>query len=154
MTRKYSHSDFVLRFGEGYREKCLQHFVSSGFITGNEEISWLDPNHPDYTHRGSDANYPFWKVVNNNLLIVSIIPSESGTSPAHFHPHNVIEKYTCLVGQCDLWLDGKSRRLETGETFDVRPGIKHRVTTNGSWVILAIVMENGGLYPSEQLHRR
>lgn len=155
--KKYSHSDFVKHLGGDYREYCRRHFVSLGVIKETQELTWLSPNHPEYTHNGSDANYILWKVVDKNLLIVSVLAPKSETSPPHNHPQDpypVVEKYACLYGEYDLLLDGTPRKIKVGERFDVLPGVKHKVKTNGSWALVAIVMENGGLYPPDQLHRR
>jgi len=162
-TRRYTHEELQTHLGHDYREKVRDFFVVSGVVDSDHQLPWKHHSDKDYTHPFSQANYLLWEVVNEDkdIIIISVLPPYSSTSPEHSHPGNeegdeyqVIERYQCLFGEYVLERNGDKIPMGVGDVQEVRPGIKHRVRTpNDSWALLYIFIKNGGLYSPDQLHR-
>lgn len=162
-SRRYTHEELQDAFGPDYRERVKRFFVEKKIVPQDFQLEWLSHIHPDYTHPDSYANYLLWMKINDgkDMLIVSAVPPNRSTSPNHSHPgndpedpHQAIEEYGCLFAEFDLEVDGSIKTIRKGETHTVFPGEKHRVKTKEQWALIPIFIENGGLYPPEQLHRR
>lgn len=162
-ARRYSHEELQTHLGRNYRENVRDFLVVSGVVDSDHQLPWKHHDDKDYTHPFSQANYLLWEVVNDDkdIIIISVLPPGSSTSPEHSHPgteegdeHQVVERYQCLFGGYVLERNGDKVSMGVGDIQEVKPGIKHRVrTSSDSWALLYIFIENGGLYSPDQLHR-
>ncbi len=55
---------------------------------------------------------------------------EGGMPPEHLHPAQT-ERFTVLEGAMNTIVDGRERRYEAGETFEVAAGTPHQMAADG-----------------------
>ena len=148
--------EFVTQLvGSNFIEECRASLIQQGFISPHDILEVLPPD--KRTHPDSKAIYFAKAKAGAHRVWISGIPAGSWTS-LHSHPGRedrapVYERYECIGGECEVWIEGRFEKLRVGQTFRVWPGEEHAVKTNGSGAILLIVAENGGFYSEEELHR-
>jgi mannose-6-phosphate isomerase-like protein (cupin superfamily) len=67
----------------------------------------------------------------NDVLVLETTYAPGGSAPpAHFHPAQT-EHFEILAGDLHVEVDGRRRRLTTGEQLDVPPNTAHRMWNPG-----------------------
>lgn len=77
------------------------------------------------------------------VFVWTLQPGQRGPGP-HLHPHET-ETFEILSGTLRVWLAGRPRDLEAGETLVVPPGTPHRFLNAGADPVVARVTLDGTL---------
>lgn len=142
---------------ESLVERSRRLLVAHGLLSSTQILTPLPEDSDWRRHKDSDATYLVEQEIGTNVVYVSSLPSHAKTTRHTHHDrryeHVVFESYVCVEGQAVITLNDREERvISAGQKFQVWPGVRHQVRTNGVSAVLAIVLENGARYPRDQRH--